>query len=136
MRDLIDAAALAIGAGLAEAADAAVDQARIHFFQIVIGDLQAALHRRAHVFHQHIGFFDELHKDFVAFLALEIQLDRAFIAMQVLEIRTVAAAHHILAAGRRRLNTDDVRAPIRQMAHAGGASARERQIEHDNAAQW
>ncbi len=55
LHDLVDARALAVRPGLAEAADAAVDDPRIDLAHVVIGNLEPMLHRRAHVFHDHIG---------------------------------------------------------------------------------
>ena len=61
----------------------------------------------------------------------EVELDRALVAVEVLEVDAVAAADDVLARGLRRLDADHVRAPVGEMAHARRARARERQIEDD-----
>ena len=55
--------------------------------------------------------------------------------MQVLKIGTVAAADHVLAAAGGRFDADHVRAPVGEMAHAGGACTCQREIEDDDAGQ-
>ena len=55
LRDLVDAGAGAVGPGLAEAADAAIDQARVDRVDVVPGDLQPVLHVGAHVLDDHVG---------------------------------------------------------------------------------
>ena len=89
----------AIGAGLAEAADAAVDDARVDLFHVVVRHLEAVLHLRAHVLDEHVGALDELHENGVAFLGFQIELDRALVAVQVLEVGAVAPADDVLAGG-------------------------------------
>ncbi len=131
LRDLVDRRPLGIGAVLAETGDAAIDDARIalpHGFEI---DAEAPGDAGPHVLDNDVGRFRQSHQDFAAFVGLQVQRDGALVAMQVLEIRTVAAAHQFadLVVSRRRLDPDHVGAPVGQRAHAGRAGARQGQVD-------
>ncbi len=133
LRDLIDSAAFAIGAGLPETTDAAVHEARIDFIKVIPADLEPLFDRGAHVFHHHVGAFDQTQKDRIAFRRFQIEADRPFVAMQILEIRAMPASDDILAGSNRRFDTYHVSAPIREMPHARWARARQREVEHHDA---
>ena len=108
----------AYGAVLAEAGDAAIDDARIallHGFEI---DAEALGDAGPHVLDDHVGLFGQPHQDLAALVGLQVQRDGALVAMQVLEVRTIALAHQFVGLGvaRRRLDPDHVGAPVRQRA--------------------
>src|SRR5262249_14996575 len=65
----------------------------------------------------------------------QVELQAALVAMQVLKVGPGTPDDRILAAGRRRLDADDVRAPVGEVAHAGRSGARKRQIDHPQTAQ-
>ena len=85
-----------------------------------------------HVLDDDVGLFGEPHQDLAAFVGLQVQRDRALVAMQVLEVRAVAPSDQLVGVGigGRRLDPDHVGAPIRQRADAGRAGARQRQVDH------
>ena len=135
LRDLIDAGAMAVRPVLAEAADAAVDDARVDRLHVVVRHLQPVLHLGAHVLDDDVGGLHQAHERRVALRRLQVQRHRALVAVQVLEVEAVAVAGDVLAVGRRRLDLDDVGAPVGEMPHAGGSRARQRQVQHLQAVQ-
>ena len=86
-----------------------------------------------HVLDHHVGLGGELHEGCVAFGRFQVELQKLFIAMQILKVKTIALAGHILAAGIGRLDANNIRAPVGQVAHAGGACTCQCQIEHGDA---
>ena len=109
---------VAVGAGLAVAADAQHDQARIEFEQFV-GAKPPAFHRAgAKVLDQHIGVQRELAHDGLRVKAFQVERDRAFVARLDLppERRAVFQqppfAQWVAGAGG--LDLDDVSAKISQ----------------------
>ena len=122
-----------IGPVLTEAADAAIDDARIVRPHVVIGDLQPVLHVGAHVLDDDVRAFGEPHERRMALLRLEVEPDRALVAVQVLVVEPVAVAGDVLPARGGRLDADHLRAPIREMAHAGRPGARQGQVQHGDA---
>ena len=106
----------------------------LHGFEI---DAKALGDAGPHVLDDDVGLFGEPHEDLAALVGLQVQRDGALVAMQVLEVRAVAAADHFagFAGFRRRLDADHVGAPVGQRAHAGRTGARQRQIEHLEARQ-
>ena len=74
-------------------------------------------------------------QDGAAGLRFQIERDAALVAMQVLEIAGMARAADRIAGLEplRRLDLDDVGAPVRELAHAGRARAHARQIENGEA---
>ena len=79
----------------------------------------------------HIGALGELHKDRVALIAFEVQRNRPLVAMQVLEIGTVAAAAgrvDQLAGG---LDLDHLRTPIGELAHRRRPGAMRSQVDDE-----
>ena len=134
MGDLIHASAFPIRPGLTKAGDGGIDQARIDRLQIFIGDAEAMLHLHAHVFNDNIGGSGKLHQHCLAFRRFQIKRDGTLIAVQVLKIIAIAiAAKAIRRSGG--VHPDHLGAPIGQMAHAGGASAGECQVQNTHASQ-
>ena len=136
--DLVEARPLRIGAGLAEAADRAEHDARVHRRQRGVVDAQPVLHVGAVILHHHIGLGD--HAAGTAPCpsgCFRLMRDAALVAMDMLEVRPVPLAAHALAGVDllRRLDLDDVGAPIGQLADAGGAGAHAGEVEHGEAGQ-
>ncbi len=128
--DLVDAGARRIGAALAEAGDRAVDDARVDLGDRVVVDLEPMLHVRAVVLDDDVGFGRELHEDRMAFGGLEVQRHRLLVAMQVLEVEAVArAAGGVGAFAGRRLDLDDMRPPVGELAHRGWTGTVRRQVK-------
>ena len=132
--DLVHAGALPIRPGLPEPRDGGIDQARIDRLQIFIGDAKAVLHLHAHVFNDNIGGSGKLHQHSLAFRRFQIKRDGTLIAVQVLEIIAIAVTAKAIGIGGG-LHADHLGAPIGQMAHAGGASAGECQVQNTHASQ-
>ena len=90
-----------------------------------------------HVLDDDVGLLGQPHQDLAALVGLQVQRDGALVAMQVLEIRALAPAQHLVGAAfaGRWLDPDHVGAPVGQRAHAGGTGARQGQIEHLEARQ-
>jgi hypothetical protein len=91
------------------------------------------LHRGAHVLDDDVGFRNELHESRETFGRFQIEPHHALVAVEVLEIEAVAPAGVILGRLFRRFDADDVRAPVRKMAHARRAGPGARQIENGDA---
>ena len=134
--DLIDAGARGVWSCLAEPADAAIDQPRIDGMHVVPRDLEAMLHIRPHVLDDHVRRRDQLHERRVTLGRLQVELNHALVAMQVLEIRPIAVAADFLAARIRWLDPDHVGAPIRQMPDGGRASTGQREVENHDLVEW
>jgi len=56
--------------------------------------------------------------------------------VQILKVRPVPPPDDILAEFRRSFDTDHISAPIREVPHARGAGAREREVENHHAGEW
>ena len=133
---LIKTRALGQRAGLAEARDAGVDQARVIGAERLIVDAQAVLHIGAKVLDHHVGGGDQSleHRD--ALGQLQVQRHRALVAVGVLVIRAGLAAQGVVAAQvLGHLHLDHIGAPIGELATAGGAGAHLRQIDDAKALQ-
>ena len=129
LRDLVEARPVAIRAVLPEARYAAIDEPRVERLQGFVVDTEPEFHVRAIVLDHDIHRLDQPVEDRAAVRFLEVERQAALVAMQVLEIRAVAVARHVVALARH-LDLDDVGAPISQMPGAGGSGARARQIQH------
>src|SRR5258708_7493444 len=81
-----------IRAVLAKAGNAAVDDARVDLAHRFVIDAEPVLHVGFVVLDDDIGALGELHKDRAALIAFEVQGHCPLVAVQVLEIGTVAAA--------------------------------------------
>jgi hypothetical protein len=131
LRDLIESGALAIRAVLSETGNARQHDSRIDLAQRLVVDAQPILHVGAEILDDDIRVLHEPEKNLAPLRVLEVQRDRALVAMQVLEVRAVARAAHVLDF--RRLDLDDVGAEIRKLAHAARAGAHPGQVEHAKA---
>ena len=92
LRDLVEARPVGVGPVLAEARNARIDEARIDRGERRVVDAEPLLHVGAVVLHHDVGLRGHLlqHRD--AFGRLQVQRDRALVAVQVLEVRTLARA--------------------------------------------
>ena len=93
LRDLVEAGAIGIGAVLAEAGNARVDEARVERAQIRIADAEAVFDVGTIVLDKDVSGGNEAFKDFDALGAFEVQGHAALVAMEILEIETVARAN-------------------------------------------
>src|SRR5262249_35785226 len=87
---------------------------------------------RSEIFHDYVGAFDQPHEDVVSCFFLQIEGQRAFVAMEIEHVGPIAGAAHAFvrvdAGGR--FDFDDVRAKITEDAAAGRASAHASEIKH------
>ncbi len=98
LRDLIEAGTAAIGTVLAEAGDAAIDDARIDRAQRLVVDAEAMLDVGAVVLDQHVGLRRHAPQDLLARLLLQVEGQAALVAVEVLEIEAVPLAAELLLA--------------------------------------
>src|SRR5688572_2330522 len=113
LRDLVEAGAGRVRAGLSEARDAGVYEARVHLRERRVIDAQAILHVGAEVLQQHVGALDQLLQHLDALRLLEVQGDRALVAVRVLVIRAVLPAEGVVPAhALGHLDLDHVGAPV------------------------
>jgi hypothetical protein len=133
--DLVEARPRAVGAVLAEAGDAGVDDPGIDRPEIGIGDAEAVLHVGAEVLDDDVGPGDQALEERDAGGRLQIQGQRALVAVEVHEVGAVARAAHRLAFLQRlrHLDLDDVGAPVGELADRGRARPDPREVEHDEA---
>ena len=129
--DLIDTRAVAVRPVLAEAGDAAVDQARVDGPQALVVDAEALLHARPVVFHHDVGVSRQLLEDRHPLRIAEIRGHASLVAVEILEIEAVAiAAHAVAGAAAGHLDLDRLCPPVHQLPHAGGARPRPCQVQH------
>ena len=88
--DLVEARTVGIGAVLAEAGQAHVDEPRIDRAQRLVVDAEPLLHVGPVVLDQHVGGGRQLLQDRDALGRLEVERDAALVAVQVEEIGAVA----------------------------------------------
>ncbi len=134
LRDLVEAGTIGVGSGLAETGDAGVDQARIDLRERRVVDAEAVLHVGPEVLEQHVGLLRELlqHRD--ALGLLQVQRDRALVAVRVLVVGAFLAAQRVVAAHvLGHLHLDHVGAPVGELARGGGARAHLRHVDHAEA---
>ena len=132
LRDLIEARPLVIGPVLAEAGDAAIDDARVDLAQALIVDAELCLDVGTEVLDHDVGLLGEALEHFEALRVLQVQRHRPLVAVQILEVRALPRAARLLASRilQQRVDLDDVGAPVRQLPHAGGPGADAGEIEH------
>ena len=120
-----------VGAVLAEAGDAAVDDALVDLLQRLVVDAEPVLHVGPEVLDHDVGLLDQPQERGAARRVLQVERDAALVAVQVLEVGALARAARSLAAAlvRRHLDLDDVGAPVGELAHAGRAGAHAGQVE-------
>ena len=133
--DLVEAGAVGVGPVLAEAGDAGENDPRIDLAQALVVDAEPVLDVGAEVLDHHVGLPDHAAKHRDAVLLLHVQRDAALVAVDALEIRAVALAAHAFGGVDlfRRLDLDDVGAPVGELAHRRRARAHAGQVEHDEA---
>ena len=123
--DLIVTGAIAIGAALAEARDAGVDDPRVDRAERLVVDAEAVLDVGPEVLDDDVGPGGELLEDLDAARVLEVERHRALVAVQVLEVELVAGEVVLLL----RLDLDDVGAHLGELAHAGGTGSRAGEVD-------
>ena len=128
--DLVKAGTFRIWPILPEAGDAAIDEARIDLAQRLVVDLQLVLYVGPVVLDQHVGPRHELRQHLATGRLLEVERHAALVAMQVLEVGAVAAAESFFT---RRLDFDDLGAPVGELPHAGRAGPHPRQVDDGKA---
>src|SRR5262245_8507326 len=88
-------------AALAEGCHARVDETRIGLGQRAITDAKPLQHTAGEILDEHIGFVDEPARNGDTTLGLEVEIDRAAVAIDVIEMRrTAIGAGGALAAPR------------------------------------
>ena len=132
LRYLIEAGPQSIRTVLAEAGNAAIDDAWIDLAAGLIVDAEAVLHIGPVVLDDHVGLLDELKENPLAVIGLQIQGHRPLVTMQVLEVEPVARpAEPLAAAGLRRfLDLDHVGTPIGKLPNAGRSRTYAGEVEH------
>ncbi|MGY3220527.1 hypothetical protein ACVIM5_001134 [Bradyrhizobium sp. USDA 4512] len=132
LRDLIEARPLVIGAVLAEAGDAAIDDARVDRGEALIVDAELLLHVGAEILDHDVGLGGEALEHGEPALVFQVQRHGPLVAVQILKVGTPPGAARLLATGilGQRVDLDDIGAPIRELPHAGRPGADPGQIEH------
>ena len=131
LRDLVEAGAVAVGAVLAEARDRGEDDARIDLRERFVVDPQPVLDVGPEVLDDHVGLLDQSQQQRVSRVGLQVDRDRALVAVQVLHVGAVArAADQVRAQPLRGFDLDHVGAEVGELLHAGGAGADLRQVQH------
>ena len=132
LRDLIEARPLVVGAVLAEAGDAAIDDARVDLAQALIVDAELCLDVGTKILDHDVGLLGEALEHFEARRVLQVQRHGPFVAVQILEIRALAWAARLLAGRvfQQRVDLDDIGPPIRQLPDASGPGSNAGEIEH------
>ena len=126
------------GAGGAEAADRAVDEARVEFAQPLLAHAQLLRHAGPEVLDVHVRRLHQLVQALAVGLLLGVERDAALVAVVGLEMRAVEAALEGAerVARARLLDLDDVGAQVAQH-HAAGRPGDERALlEHAHAFQY
>src|SRR4029077_19577979 len=82
-----------------------------------------------------IGFLDHALERSQALRRLEVERHTALVAVQVLKIRALARASHLIFDAGRGFDLDDVGAPIGELANAGRARTHAAEVEHRKACQ-
>ena len=79
---LVVAGAVAVGAVLAVARDRAVDERRVRLRELLVADAEPVEHARAEALDQHVRVPGEAQQGVLPLLLLEIEADRALVAVQ------------------------------------------------------
>ena len=137
LRDLVEARSLVIGAILAEAGNAAIDDARIDLAHALIVDAELCFHVGAEILDDDVGLLRQTLEYLESFRIFQVERDGALVAVQVLEVRTMAWATQLFAARilQQGVDLDDVGAPVRQLPHTGRARPDPGEVEHGEAGQ-
>src|SRR5204863_5006010 len=86
LRDLIESGPLAIRAVLSEAGDAREHDPAVYLAQRCVVDAEPVFYVGPIVFDDDVRRLDQTEKDFAALRRLEVERNRALVAMQVLEV--------------------------------------------------
>ena len=128
-----------IGAVLAEAGDAAVDQLGVDFLQHVIAQAQLLHGAGAEVLDEDIGLLYQILEDLLALGGLEIQGETALIAVEIDEVSAFPVKTRRIGAGIITLSgdfhLDDVGAHVREEHRAVRPRQNPGQINYGNAFQ-
>jgi hypothetical protein len=111
------------------------DDAPIDLAQALVIDAEPRLYIGAKVLDHDIGFLSHTPEDIPALGIFQIERHRALVAVQILEVGTVARAARLLSGGvlRQRIDLDDIRSPVRQLPHAGRSGPDAGQVENGKA---
>ncbi len=131
---------VAVGAALAVAGDARVDEARVAGAQPRVVETERLEDLRPHVGHEHVRAVDELARDAPAVLGAEVERDAPLAAVVELEGRVggqLGARHGEIEAAERipvgRLDLHHLRAPVGEHAARRGAGDPEPELDHPHA---
>ena len=136
------AGAVAVGAVLPVAGDRAVDEPGVLLAQPLVADAEAVHHAGAEALHQHVGLAHEPQQHLAPLLALEVEADRALVAVEREEQRGAGALLGALVARRRPahvvaeprvLDLEHVGAEVGEQARAEAARQQPREVEHADA---
>ena len=118
---------------MAEAGDGAVDDAGVDGADGFVVDAEAALDVGAVVFDDDVGAFGEAHEDVAGFGFLEVEAERALVAVEVEEVARFAVAGDAVgrALGGGLLDFEHVGAPVAELARGGGAGAGAGEVEDE-----
>ncbi len=131
LRDLVDATALGVRARLPEAGDRAEHDAWVAGVDRLVVEAEARLHRRAHVLDQDVGGVDQPEQQLTPLFRLEVEGQRALVAVEVLEVGAAAGAEdraRVLGV-HRHFDPDHVGAPVGELPDARRPGARDRQVD-------
>jgi hypothetical protein len=133
--DLVEARPLGVRPVLAEAGNAAEHDALVDLLQRFIVDAETVFHVGAEILDHDVGLFDQPLERGEALRRLQIERHAAFVALKILEVGAFARPARALALGQvgRRLDLDDIGAPVAQLAHASRAGSDPGQIEDSEA---
>ncbi len=91
LRDLIEARPVGVGAVLAEAGNAGIDEARIDLGERLVVDAEPLLHVGAEILDHDVGLLDHALEGGEAFGRLQIERHAALVAVQVLKVASPRA---------------------------------------------
>src|SRR2546421_255156 len=97
LRDLVVAGTVTVRTALAEARDARVDDARVDRAERLVVDAEPVLDVGTEVLDHHVGLGGQLLEDLDPLGVLEVERDRALVAMEVLEVEVVPREVFLLA---------------------------------------
>ena len=120
-----------VRAGLAVAAERAVDEAGVAGADGVVVDAEALDDARTEAFDDDVGVLGELEEGFLGARVLEVEADRALVAVEgPVGLRALAHAHlHAAAGARGFFDDDDVGAEVAEEHGAVGAGGLAGEVE-------
>ena len=109
----------------------------IDLAQALVVDAELRLDVGAEILNHHVGLLGQAPEGLKSPGVLQIERHCPLVAVQVLEIRTMARPARLLAAGvlYQGVDLDDVGAPIGELAHAGRPGADAGKVEHGETGQ-